>query len=49
MRSLAVTPFRLRVFTDMFEAAAQEDGVPGDPSSGPQLGFTLHFQQMSCA
>ena len=41
-------PFRVRVFTDEFEAAAMEDGVPNDATSPPQLGFKMFYQQMRC-
>ena len=44
----SVIPFKVRVFTDEFEAAAMEDGVPNDASSPPQLGFKMFYQQMRC-
>ena len=44
----SVLPFKVRVFTDEFEAAAMEDGVPDDASSPPQMGFKMFFQQMRC-
>lgn len=39
---------QIRVFTDLFEGAAEEDGVPGDAASSPQIGFILNFQQQPC-
>ena len=44
----SVTPFRLNFFTDDFEQAIVEDGIPNDDSSRPQVGFKMYYQQMSC-
>ena len=43
-----VTPFRINFFTDDFEQAISEDGVPGDDSSRPQVGFKLFYEQFAC-
>ena len=43
-----VTPFRINFFTDDFEQAISEDGVPGDDTSRPQVGFKMSYEQMSC-
>ena len=44
----SVTPFRINVYTDDFEEASMEDGIPNDDSSRPQMGFHLHYNQIKC-
>ena len=44
----SVTPFRLNFFTDDFEQAIVEDGVPNDDTSRPQVGFKMYYEQLSC-
>ena len=43
-----VTPFRINVYTDDFEQAISEDGIPNDDTSKPQVGFHLYYNQVSC-
>ena len=43
-----VTPFRINFYTDDFEEASMEDGVPNDPTSSPQVGFKLYYDQVKC-
>ena len=40
--------FRINFYTDDFEEASMEDGVPNDDTSSPQVGFKLHFNQIKC-
>ena len=44
----SVTPFRINVYTDDFEEASKEDGIPNDATSNPQVGFHLHYNQIKC-
>ena len=43
-----VTPFRINFYTDDFEEASQEDGIPNDDSSNPQVGFHMFYSQTAC-